>query len=412
MKRFMLLATPRNWISADRSQASLPVTKPSFRWACGGAIVLGLFSLNACRISSDSSGNGNSEVKVVNGSAVTGRDSTLAKSVFHVNVMEENGGAVEKSCTAAAISENVAILAAHCIPRGGSAPSRLKIEGKNASVKQIVGPESLYEATILSEKDAAMDLAALVLESSSGPVFSGQEIATIAPTSAIAGTAVKMIGFGATELEALKNPSSPTASGQAAVGSQQILSADGSTYELKASEKDLLNPNSGVSIAAPGDSGAPLFNQDGQLIGLLVGLSYHNSGKPMDLSQDLAQIETLADSADAYGNKAVDLKSSNAQKVIQIALGQSVGPISYQASGSEAKPHLAICRRNRGFSDEGGGRGGRGGRDRFNGQDLADLLDRLRSGSGTGTGSRTGSSNSSSSNKLNDRDIEGIFNDL
>jgi hypothetical protein len=360
-------------------------------------------------MSSDSSGNGNSEAKVVNGSAVTGRESALAKSVFHVNVLVENGGAVEKSCTAAAISENVAILAAHCIPQGGSAPSRLKIEGKNASVKQIVGPESLYESTVLSEKDAAMDLAALVLESSTGPVFSGQEIATIAPSSATNGTAVKMIGFGATELEALKNPSSASAGGQAAVGSQQILAADGSTYDLKASQKDLLDPNSGVSIAAPGDSGAPLFNQDGQLIGLLVGLSYHNNGKPLDLSQDLAQIETLAESADAYGNKAVDLKSPNSQKVIQIALGQSVGPISYKVSESEATPHLAICRKNRGFSDEGGGRSGR---DRFNGRDLADLLDRLRSGSGTGTGSRTGSSNSSSSNKLNDRDIEGLFNDL
>jgi hypothetical protein len=277
-----------------------------------------------------------------------------------------------------------------------------------------------------------MDVGAIVFNSAS-PIFLTEEIATIAPLSEATGSPVKVIGFGATELDALKNPTSATGSGQAAIGGQKILSADGSTYEMRATEQDLSNPNSGVAIAAPGDSGAPLFNHDGQLIGLMVGLSYYKGGTALDLSQDLAQVSTDADAADAYGNKAVDLKSPTSQRIIQIALGQTTGSISYELQVDSPTPFLAICRRDddsrdgRGFGNGGSGdRGGRRGRDRFNSRDLTDLLDRFgganRNGSGGNSGNSTGRGNSGSSrsgnssgsgnSSLSDQDIRNILNDL
>jgi hypothetical protein len=314
---------------------------------------LSITSPLACRVGS--SNEGESAVKVVNGHSLAQNDKSGSASAFQISILDETLVEVEKSCTAVAVSEKAVLIAAHCIPAGASAEARLKIEGKTASVKTIVGPESLRGAVTLSERDTAMDLAALVFEGEAA-IFEAREIAILADRSALLGTPIKLIGYGATNIEALKVGGPTRATGLASQGTQIVRSASGSTYGIHASERDLKTASSGVSIAGPGDSGGPVFDSQNHLLGILVGLSFDRTGVAVSLDGDPTKVESDVDLADGFGNSIVDLTSPYAQRILGIAMGQESGAIAYNAEKNG--DYLAICNRN---GDGGGGGGGGGG---------------------------------------------------
>lgn len=228
-------------------------------------------------------------------------------------------------CTGVVVGSNAMLVAAHCLSKG-SHDWGIKTE-RGATVDLAVAWNQVGGRTRLTERVAARDLAVLI--------FAGDPFAHERPASIAQGTVrpqkndrVKLVGYGQTFLGNPPQGDAHTSSVNQIrnAGDNEIA---GTRDDLLILEADLVPNRQGGyatkdnrAIAASGDSGSPLFNAQGALIGIGAAVATVDaSGNPLplvNLSEGHPRLNF--DGAMRARNLFVDLASASSRKLLALAV--------------------------------------------------------------------------------------------
>jgi len=266
-----------------------------------------LVSVIACNGSRDNLANDGTGLMVVGGEAVGTNE---YQSVVKLTVEAATATSPEKICTGVIISHRSVLAASHCIKRLATAkdPSAYHFIAVEAGATRTKTPRKsafafTYKeplgASTIAENHVALDLAILDFGQNA---FSLPGYPKIATTPPVPGETVTIVGFGATSLNPRQGTTGFLNKGQNTLTSYDPLKG----YIVLSGTLNAQGVPDGA-LAAPGDSGGPLFNARGELMGI---------GSALDLADSVAT------------NYFVDLSSEESQTLIGRYLQEfgSTGP--------------------------------------------------------------------------------------
>ena len=193
-------------------------------------------------------------------------------------------------------------------------------------------------ATQIDDKIAASDLAAVVYPKGTFKA----PYAALAETSAAQNDVVTLVGYGAASFTDIA-ANAPL--GVKRSGKNRLTQAKDGVYYLSADikAKDLVQN----AVAAPGDSGGPVYNESGKLIGIIVGLDFTDqSGKVLPIVEDANKKLVLPlDRASKARNIMVDLSSLQSKVILEAAAANNQLMVDQTpvAPAVNATKYLAIC---------------------------------------------------------------------
>ncbi len=269
------------------------------------ASVLALVAASACK----SGENNASEAKVAGGVVTQG-----FPEIHHFEVDSARG----RVCTGVAVSPNTALMAGHCI-------KQTTLDSGVVDVETGVRSEKIYAwlamkgVETMDERYAARDIAVVV--------FPEGVFATFAPLSRASGVqqVVQVVGYGAAGFDGL-NAQVRASRGVKRAGKNKLSQIRSGLLVINADVK-AIGPNN--AVAASGDSGGPLLDANGGIIGLAAA---------MYLLNDKGQIAPLTTDVDGYKvpvaqgavkafNFYADINSPASVRLLRYAVGQGLAVI-------------------------------------------------------------------------------------
>jgi hypothetical protein len=231
----------------------------------------------ACNGSRDVPGTGGSELLIVGGEATGANE---YPSVVRLTVQEATPTSPEQICTGVIISHRTVLAASHCIkkltttsPNGsyhfiaveaGATRTKTAINSAFAvTYKEPLGVKNI------PENHVALDLAVLDFGANAFQLSSYPKIATRPPQ---VGENLTLVGFGATSFKEGEGTTGNLNKGQNTL--KFYDQEDG--YIMLSSRLDAQGIPEGA-LAAPGDSGGPLFDSQGNLMGIGSALNLQTS---------------------------------------------------------------------------------------------------------------------------------------
>lgn len=310
----------------------------------------------ACNGSREETRSSNSQLNIVGGEAVQANE---YPSVVKLTVESATSQTPPKFCTGVIISHRTVLAAAHCIKRrspganGGNfhfvaveaGATRAQLAVKSALA--ITYKEPLGVSTI-PENHVSLDLAVLDFGDHAFNLTSYPKIISRPP---VPGENLTLVGFGATSLT-----EQTTTPGALNKGKNILRGYDPADGYFMVSGRINEQGFPDGALAAPGDSGGPVFNSHGELMGIGSALDIQSSVVTnyfVDLSSHESQ--TL------IGRYLQEFGTSSTAPLIgnfSAAMGdgyQNIKPRTLDSSGT----FLAMCWGNKGKKDK--DRGGKGG---------------------------------------------------
>jgi V8-like Glu-specific endopeptidase len=282
-------------------------------------------------------------------------------------------------CTGVVISEDVMLMAGHCVNdqtiTQGVTVETSSTAGQKLNSKVIVGYNALRGATRLNASSARYDLAAVVYPKGTfKPPY-----AKLATTPAKKGDLVKLVGFGASSFE--DAAANVPLDGRKRSGHNTLIDSVNGLHFLEANIKAKNLSNN--AVAAFGDSGGPVY-RNGEFVGIVAGLYFANTRGPIKVANDASGKPQLPIAqAEIAGNVIVDLQSAESKGLIEAATKGN--PLALDQSkvfiAQPGDDYLAVCF---GGGGGGGGDGPLGGLGGGGSGPLGGLLQRLLSAFGGG----------------------------
>jgi V8-like Glu-specific endopeptidase len=214
-----------------------------------------------------------SQVSIVGGQVAS---PTEFPSVIKMTVDPGSESTAPKICTGVIISHRTVLAAAHCIKQratGKNSYHFIEIEAgaTRAKIAAKVSYAYTYKEPLgkdtIPDNHVALDLAVMDFGQNTFNLASYPKIATRTQQK---GSAVTLVGFGATSFN---TESKNISDGSLNFGYNSISEAGTNTGYIKVSGVLGANGLPQGALAAPGDSGGPLFNEAGELVGIGSGLS-------------------------------------------------------------------------------------------------------------------------------------------
>lgn len=221
------------------------------------SVLLLLLTLTGCRSFDD-----DSSLNVANGKVTSSADPTVVLLLMDGHHI----------CTGTYISDHLILTAAHCLTETTTADhvTRQVVSGRSQYNVNAVGQRLIIHPGYHSETDLNVDLGLVVVPSGSSSVW-----AKVAGRAATVGDPVRMVGYGHSTIkrdtqgkQIEEQGAGEKRSGTNRIGTVTagILFFDGMLSEAEARYRG--KPvGSEVSIGS-GDSGGPLFNARGELVGV------------------------------------------------------------------------------------------------------------------------------------------------
>lgn len=310
----------------------------------------------ACNGSRDVSRTDGSELSIVGGET-TGVNEY--PSVVRLTVEEATPSTPEKICTGVIISPRTVLAAAHCIkklPQSSPNGSYHFVSVEAGATRTRVGINSAFAVTYkeplgvtkIPENHIALDLAVLDFGQNAFQLAAYPKIASRPPAP---GESLTLVGFGATSFTEGKGTTGVLNKGKNVL--KVYDEEDG--YIMLSSYLDAQGNPEGA-LAAPGDSGGPLFDSRGDLIGIGSALDLGTSGAT-NFFVDLTSFESKT----LLGRYLQEFGGSASVDLIQgfhPTMGNSyamIKPRTEAASGI----YLAMCggKKNKGKTGKGKGKG-------------------------------------------------------
>lgn len=237
-----------------------------------GVFFLGFVTVIGGAIACSSSQNQSQEeskVKIVGGQAAEAND---YPSVIKMTVDPGTGTTPARICTGVIISHRTVLAAAHCIKQktvtqnvyhfieieAGATRSKVATKASYAyTYKEPLGKDSI------PDNHVALDLAVMDFGQNAFNLPVYPKISALPPQK---GESVTLVGFGATSFSQAETV------GTLNFGTNIISEANPSLGYIKVSGQVNAKGIPSGALAAPGDSGGPLFNAAGELVGIGSGL--------------------------------------------------------------------------------------------------------------------------------------------
>jgi hypothetical protein len=219
-------------------------------------------------------------------------------------------------CSGIVVSPTTALVAGHCIKnmtvneqiyaeRTGAMQS-----GPAIRSSKIYFWNSVANLELLSEQTIARDLAVVVYDDAPFAKLGAEAFVKIAPQildgqPLAEGASVTIVGYGAAELGSTKGARDSL--GVKRKGANSIHEAKAGSYIIKSKISEAALP--GHAFAADGDAGAPLFDAQGQLVGIGAGSMLVDAGfEPTPPVQDeRGYLSHATEGAEHVLNAFVDL---------------------------------------------------------------------------------------------------------
>jgi V8-like Glu-specific endopeptidase len=294
-----------------------------------GAAILGASFIQAACYKASPNGGDDSQAKIVGGALETGKSEVVRLLL---------GNDPLRICTGVIISDSTVLLAGHCIDAKAKEQAGVTVEGLGVMSKNIFSYKQVMGATQIDDTIAASDLAAVVYPKGTFKA----PYAALAETSAAKNDVVTLVGYGAASFTDIA-ANAPL--GVKRSGKNRLTQAKDGVYYLSADikAKDLVQN----AVAAPGDSGGPVYNESGKLIGIIVGLDFTDqSGKVLPIVEDANKKLVLPlDRAANARNIMVDLSSLQSKVILEAAAANNQLMVDQTpvAPAVNATKYLAIC---------------------------------------------------------------------
>ena len=254
----------------------LMISKSIFSKLAMAGLLISLGFLTGCGANSAYQ----SSIKVTGGNSIS-RSDRMANPVVALRTID--GGL----CTGTFINATTVITAAHCAlseKSGSQTPSAtggfsLFQAPTESSTKAVIPSDDARYHNVNSYLASARDISIVTFTASASQALNITSFAQISDTAPAKDSDVSMVGYGMAEL------GDHSSVGKLRIGTNKIVSISNGIIRLIGTNHMESKPGMGAS--APGDSGGPLFDENGDIVGLTSTHTENHSDRHISTYVDL-----------------------------------------------------------------------------------------------------------------------------